>query len=56
MMTKLLEDAKINKAGILQGYQTDKAEAEEKLNFYKAEKAECEKMLNQYYGRASHSS
>lgn len=56
MMAKLLEDARINKAGILQGYQTDKEEAEKKLNFYKAEKAESEKMLKQYYGKTSHSS
>jgi hypothetical protein len=56
MMTKLLEDARINKAGILQGYQADKEKAEKKLSFYREEKAECVKMLTQYYGEASHSS
>ena len=56
MITKLLEDARTNKASILQVYQSDKEEAEKKLNFYKSEKAESEKMLKQYYGKTSHSS
>lgn len=55
MMTKLLEDARVNKAGILQGYQADQEEAEKKLSFYKTEKEECVKMLTQYYGKTSHS-
>ncbi|MFZ2310290.1 MAG: hypothetical protein WAW11_01990 [Patescibacteria group bacterium] len=56
MMAKLLEDARINKAGILQGYQADREEAEKKLSLYKTEKEECVKMLTQYYGKTSHSS
>lgn len=55
MMTKLLEDARMNKARILCGYQADKEEAENKLKLYRAEKEECVKMLTQYYGKTTHS-